>query len=145
MDAYGGTATTWASAASSTDPHWIVIDFGQSKTVDRVKIHWAWNAYQSLLMTSTQYKIQYWDGTDYVDAATVNNSGSSTITETTFSPVTTSRIRIYQPANMGPATYPTVIWLTELEIYGPQDIETRQIRRNWCPCRGEHSESQEWT
>jgi hypothetical protein len=31
-------------------------------------------------------------------------------------------MRYYQPANMGPPNYPTVVWLTELEIYGEEVI-----------------------
>jgi len=35
IDPYGGTSSTWASAESSTNPHWITIDFGQERIVGR--------------------------------------------------------------------------------------------------------------
>ena len=121
IDPYGGTATTWASDESSILPHWIIIDFEEDHRVNNVTIYWAWNDYLSQWMTPSEHHIQYWDGSDYLDAATLTDPPIGSVTVTTFSEVTTSRIRVYQPANMGPPYYPTVIWLTELEIYGRSD------------------------
>ncbi len=121
IDPYGGTNTTWASDESSTSPHWIIIDFGKDNRVSNVTIYWAWNDYQSQWMTPREYHIQHWDGSNYSDAVTVADPPIGDVTVTTFPEVTTSKIRVYQPANMGPAFYPTVIWLTELEIYGFSD------------------------
>jgi chitodextrinase len=121
IDAYGGTATTWASDESSTNPHWVVIDFGQTRTINRTKIYWAWNSNKSQWMTPMQYLIQSWNGSSYVDVVTVTSPTIGSVTEISFSSVTTSRIRIYQPANMGSSSYSTIMWLTELELYGPPD------------------------
>jgi hypothetical protein len=121
IDPDGGTATTWASTESSTLPHWVVIDFGGDQKLRKVTMAWAWNNSQSRWMTPREYHIQRWDGSTYQDLVTVLNPTIDSITTTSFAEVTTSRIRIYQPANMGPIYYPTVIWLTELEIYGQAD------------------------
>ncbi len=121
IDPYGGTATTWASNESSTLPHWIIIDFQEDFRVSNVTIYWAWNEHQSQWMTPREYDIQYWDGFDYLEAVTVSEPPLGNITITSFPEVTASRIRVYQPANMGPEFYPEVIWLTELEIYGVSD------------------------
>jgi hypothetical protein len=117
IDPYNGAATTWGSTESSSSPHWIEIDFGQPEEIGRVVIYWAWNDFQSQWMTSQQYRIQSWNGSGYEDITVVNNSSTSDMTLTDFPGVVTSRIRIYQPANMGPASYSTILWLTELEIY----------------------------
>ncbi|UCD63461.1 MAG: discoidin domain-containing protein [Candidatus Zixiibacteriota bacterium] len=126
VDPFGGTATTWASYESATQPHWIEVDFGGSKVVQQVRVLWAWSSNRNDWMTSQQYHIQRWNGTDWVDVTVVNNAGADSVTVTSFPSVTTSRLRIYQPTNMGPSDYPTVIWLTELEEIGstPTEIDT---------------------
>jgi hypothetical protein len=112
-------SATWASDESSS-PHWIEFDFTENKRVSQIKIYWAYNNYQSQWMCSQQYRIQYWDAeqNDFVDLTTVNNSTSDSVTTTVLQPVITSRIRYYQPANMGPAIYQSIVWLTEIQILG---------------------------
>ena len=114
------TATTWASDDGTTVPHWVEIDFGAVRPVNGVRIYWAWNSFQSAWMVSRQYRIQSWNGSAYTDIVTVNiPTATDSLAFTTFSTVSTQRLRIYQPANMGPATYPGINWLTELQIWGP--------------------------
>ncbi|HBZ00170.1 MAG TPA: hypothetical protein DEO84_02510, partial [candidate division Zixibacteria bacterium] len=117
----GGISTTWASDESSTSPHWIVLYFDSLRTVNMAKIYWAWNSGSSNWMCSQQFNIQYWNqGTGaYVNAASVTNTTADSITTVQFSTVSTTRIRYYQPANMGPTSYPSVIWLTEFSLSGP--------------------------
>ena len=112
-------SATWASD-ESTSPHWIEFDFTENKRVSQVKIYWAYNSYQSQWMCSQQYRIQYWNEaqSNFVDLTTVNNSTSDSVTTTVLQPVITSKIRYYQPSNMGPAVYQGVIWLTEFQILG---------------------------
>jgi hypothetical protein len=112
----GGTSTTWASD-QSTNPHWIEIDFGGERNFNSVIISWAWNLSRASWMTSRQYMIQRWDGSSFVDIITVNNTASDSATATTFTPITASRIRIYQPSNMGPQGNRRIMWLTELEVW----------------------------
>lgn len=120
----GGNSTTWASDQSSSVPHWVEMFFDSPMTVSRVRIHWAWNSYNLNWMCSRQYYIQYWDvnTNSYLDAAFVNNSTVDSVTTTDFAAVTTTQIRYYQPANMGPLSYPSILWLTELELYGTAGI-----------------------
>ncbi len=121
----GGTSSTWASDESPTLAHWVELDFNDTVLVAGMVVYWAWNDYSLSWMCSQQYQIQYWDeGGTFLDITTVNNPVDDSVTATWFEPVTTSRIRYYQPANMGPQTYPTVVWLTELEIYGEAGIPT---------------------
>jgi len=114
----GGAATTTATDDTPGTPHWIEVDFGEEKTIQAVEIHWAWNEYRNEWMTSRQYSIQTWNGAQFEDMTVVNNMTADSSTATAFPNVSTSRIRIYQPADMGPSAYPSVLWLTELEVCG---------------------------
>ena len=150
----GGPSTTWASEQSS-NAHWVVIDFGQNRTFEGIRIYWAWNSFGSSWTNSQRYQIQRWNGSAYVDVITVSTadtlsfvttedtvvahtghsvtvqSNDSCVTVTGFSPITTSRLRIYQPPNMGSVGYPTIMWMTELEVYNldivPPAIETPDL------------------
>jgi hypothetical protein len=119
-DPRGGTATTWASDSDSVNAHWIEVSFSAPRQVRRARILWAWNNSNSNWMCSQQYILQHWDtgSSAFVNSAIVNNSSGDSITITDFTPVTTNRIRYWQPPNMGPATYRRVIWFTEFELYG---------------------------
>jgi hypothetical protein len=114
----GGAATTWASTESAASPHWVEFDFGHQVLTNRLIIRWAHNAVRSAFMCSRQYYIQYDSSGIFITRTTVNNSTADSVTITDFTPILTSKIRYYQPANMGSALYPTVVWLTEMEIYG---------------------------
>ena len=114
INPYGGTATTWASE-SSTEPHWVTINFSQPRDINNVIIYWAYNNQQSMFMSSQEVQVQYWDGSQYLTAATISNTGEVESSSITFSTISTTSLRFWQPANMGYSTYPTVIWLTEID------------------------------
>jgi hypothetical protein len=118
----GGTGTTWASSESSTSPHWVEINFGRQVVVNRMVVSWAYNGVRSAFMCSRQYYIQYDSSGTFVTRATVNNTANDSVTITDFAPVATTRVRYYQPANMGSSLYPTIVWLTEMEIYGSNAV-----------------------
>jgi hypothetical protein len=115
INASGGTATTWASAESSTADHWIVIDFGTTKSITSATLHWAYNVYQQKYMASNKVDVQYWNGSAYQTVATMNYAGDVPSTTVNFPAVSTSRIRFYQGANQGNPIYPGLIWLTEVD------------------------------
>ncbi len=116
----GGTSTTWASDESPSSAHWVTVYFSTPKVVQRAKLDWAWNSSNSTWMCSRQFIIQYWDASNnaFVNATIVNNSAADSMTITDFAPVVTNRIRYWQPANMGPANYPAILWITEFSLYG---------------------------
>ncbi len=118
LNPFGGTTSTWSSAESSTSPHWIEINFGGSRVVKRVVVYWAWNASQQRWMTSQQFKLQAWGGSAFEDVTVVSNPTLDSCTIITIVPTATTRFRFYQPANMGPTTYPAVIWVSELALLG---------------------------
>ncbi len=116
INAYGGTTTTWASQESSTQPHWIEINYCIPTTINKLEVWWAFNDYQQNFMTSQQIQLQYWNGSSFVTAATMTNSTAQEKSTLNFTSVTASRFRLYQPTNMGYSGYARVIWLTEIEL-----------------------------
>ncbi len=116
-DPYGGQSTTWANE-SATQPHWVEVDLGSARQIQCIAVYWAWNPVQSRWMTSQQFRVQQWNGSSYADVTTVSNATVDSCTFVNITPVMTSRVRYYQPANMGPTTYPTVAWLSELSVFG---------------------------
>ncbi len=121
IDAYGNEATTWASDESNSTPHWVELVFGQQLAVSGITVHWAYNSGSSSFMEAQQFRVQRWNGTAYVDVTTVNNSSQDATSDVSFSAVSTDRVRIYQPAAQGPPNYTAIMWLTEVQIWGPQD------------------------
>jgi len=150
----GEISGTWASDGSSS-PHWVEIDLQQNVVVRSVRIYWAHNTSISRWMRSQAYTIQAWNGSAFVDLTAVDNrdtmiypdtvitydstgapigfsvivAGPSKSVESSaagFPSVTTSRIRIYQPSNMGPESYPSIMWLTEVEVYS-EDVVPPEI------------------
>jgi len=115
IDPYGGTSTTWASGESSTEPHWVVINFAQPTSISNVDIYWTFNDYRQAFMSSQEVQVQYWDGSNYVTASTITNSGETQSSTATFSQVTTIGLRFYQPSSMGPVGYSNILWLTEID------------------------------
>ncbi len=120
INATGGTTTTWASAESSTQPHWIAINFSSPTQISFVNIWWAYNNYLTRFMTSQKVDIQYWSGSGYQTVANISYPGSDVVNySATFPPVSTTSLRFYQPVSMGNPAYPVVMWLTEID-YGYQ-------------------------
>ncbi|MBK7091390.1 MAG: discoidin domain-containing protein [bacterium] len=113
----GGESTTWA-ALSATQAHWVEINLGASRTIQGVAVYWAWNPSQQKWMTSQQFRVQIWSGSAFSDVATSNNIVGDSCTFVEFATVATTRVRYFQPANMGAPTYATVAWLTEFDIFG---------------------------
>jgi hypothetical protein len=121
IDASGGTASTWASDESSVSAHWVELDFGSSVVVDTVIIYWAWNDVQQAWMTSQEYSIQRWNNSDWEDIQVISDNTVGNVTVTEVTQFSTTRLRIHQPANMGPPDYSVIMWLTELEVHGMPD------------------------
>jgi len=113
----GAKDTTWASAESTTSPHWVLFTFPSPISISSVDIYWGYSQVMQVYMASQEVQVQYWDGNQFITAATITNSGPVDTSSVSFSPVTTTRLRLYQPVNMGPSGYSEVMWLAEVD-YG---------------------------
>jgi len=109
-----GSGNSWA-AAEISEPHWIAISFAETQTVDRVQIFWAISSLGT--MTSRAYEIQYLDGETWKTALPVKNKTASPMSEHIFSPVNTQRLRIWQPAEMGPEAKVNYMWVSEVRVF----------------------------
>lgn len=138
IDAFGGIATTWASAQDAINPHWIAINFSAPKTLNNATIWWAWNQYQTpqIFMTSQRVDVQYWDGNSYQTAASLLNPLGLHISNSSvsFPQFTTTSLRFFQPANMGDTNYSTVIWLTEVDYGNSNETQICTESYNYYPC-----------
>ncbi|MEK6918182.1 MAG: MopE-related protein [Nanoarchaeota archaeon] len=115
--AFGGSSTTWASAESTTLPHWIEKTLCSPATYNNATIWWAWNAFRARYVASQEVYVQYYNGSVWQNITSLpyieDNVSSSTVS---FLPVTSNRWRLFQPANKGSFNYSRVIWLTEIEL-----------------------------
>jgi hypothetical protein len=105
---------SWASGDSATDPHWVAFNFSSPQDVGNVTVYWAWNGYW---MTPQHLDVQIWDGNDYVTVGSFDRVVDEPSTVLSFTPVTTTSFRIWQPADMSNPQYSRVLWLTEID-YG---------------------------
>jgi len=111
---------TWASCdqgdCGNPGPHWVVINFSSPTNVSNVTLWWAQNMFvvSEYFASSQQVDVQYWDSASYQTLGTI---GGDYLTNSFlgFTPVETTSLRFWQPANMGPIDYMSIMWLTEIE------------------------------
>lgn len=99
-------ASRWISADTTND-HWIEVNLAGTYNVNRVRFWTGYNGYNSPL---SNYKIQRWNGTGWVDIVSRTNNTNPEVDEQ-FSAVSTSMIRLLNsPGNW--------VKLYEIEVYG---------------------------
>jgi hypothetical protein len=107
-----GGASSWTnahqSAADGLLPQWIQLDFGSSKSFDRV----------DLLTTSTyplkNYELQFWDGSIWRHLLDVVGNTAS-FRSHSFPPINASKLRVI--CKSGPDSQPSYGRINELEVY----------------------------
>lgn len=103
---------SWASADRPKD-HWAEITMAKAEKVSVVEIYW--DKDKGKYKTAKSFKIQYWDGAAWVDAAEVKDPA---IGEVTVVPVnfTAQKIRYFQPKGNGPVGRLNIAWLCEIVV-----------------------------
>ena len=124
-----GNNGAWVDAApANTFPDWAQIDFGANKTITEIAVftlqdNWSGSVEPTESMTFTQwgltgYDVQYFDGSIWTTVTNGSVSGNNKIwRKFTFSPISTSKIRVVSNASLDGHSR-----LTEIEAYGPPDI-----------------------
>jgi hypothetical protein len=108
--ANNGDSSNWMRSQLITIQGWNGSTWSDLVTIDNVGGEVV--TYPDTVITYDEY------GTPSGFSVTVTPPGDDvTITEAGFNTVTTSRIRVFQPGSQGPATYPSIMWLTEVEVY----------------------------
>jgi len=103
-DGYPGI-TRWSGAKDKTASEWIEIDLGVKTTFNRTIVR----QFEDRI---SQYKIQYWDGWQWLDAYSGQSMGTPARSDD-FPPVTGSKMRLFITSVKG--DLPPSIW--EIEVY----------------------------
>ena len=105
-----GDAHSWANAYESGLPQWVQIEFARPETFARVEL------YTTSGFELTDYRLQRWNGDDWVDLVEPVR-GNTTVHRThMFHPVTAQRIRVVGERT---ASQPGFVRVNEIEVYAP--------------------------
>ena len=111
----------WASAERASD-HWIELRWATEQTISQVDVYWALD--RGRFYPSSQLRVEVWVEPEQrwqtVWAYEAEPSDRIARTSITFVPVTTRALRLYQPAGGGALGRPDLMWVAEVEVYGPQ-------------------------
>ena len=111
-EGYGTTAGyTWLSEQTDT-PHWLSVTFPTPRAISKVALYWA---HYQCYRTSRAYSVQIWDGAQWVTQATVDGQKETQCSTHTFAPVTTTCVRVWQPADSGQVGRAGYMWLSEFD------------------------------
>ncbi|MGB7923881.1 MAG: protein kinase [Pyrinomonadaceae bacterium] len=106
----------WASAETPT-PHWIELTFDHPSRVSAVYIYWGFD--RDRFMPSRRVELQAPDnGGDWRTVSAMQPGNDHDRMAFEFTPITTTRVRIFQPAQQGPANRPFVMWVREVTVFG---------------------------
>jgi hypothetical protein len=118
MDFMSSESRAWSSAASSSQPQWVELDFGTDRLVDSVVVHWAWNEVMQSWSTPQQLTIQRWSAGAWADARALSPVPGARSCIVLAPPISSSKIRLLQPANQGAPASTDVMSLSEVEVFG---------------------------
>ncbi|GAA3400363.1 hypothetical protein GCM10020370_04360 [Paenibacillus hodogayensis] len=106
----------WLSKWDRLEPHWLQLEWRSERTVSQVKV-WSGNVTSANWQIIT-YDVQYWDGTQWQNAASVVNNDKDgylgQYNDLSFSPVTTHKLRIYITDSN---KFDSIARLLEIEVY----------------------------
>jgi len=106
----GGHAVTWASAETETD-HWIEVVLPKPESIGSVALYWAYKK------PSKRVEVQAWQTGKWERVAAFDRTKTEeACTLIRFKPVTTDRIRVFQPGGHGRDDRPNLFWLGEIAV-----------------------------
>jgi hypothetical protein len=109
----------WVSA-EEPGQHWVELDLGRAARVTAVYVYWGFD--RDRYMPSRAAELQVPDGGGWRTLSRLEPGGHYDRAAFEFEPVSTSKLRVLQPAQQGPANRPFVMWVRELEVFGtPQE------------------------
>ncbi|HEY0005532.1 MAG TPA: protein kinase [Pyrinomonadaceae bacterium] len=113
----------WASD-ETPGPHWIELSFDLPVRITAIYVYWGFD--RNRFMPSRQVELQVPDehgSWRSISSLEPGNDYDRTAFE--FQPVTTTRARIFQPAQRGPAKRPFVMWVREVKIFVAKEETAR--------------------
>jgi serine/threonine protein kinase len=112
----------WASAETN-EPHWIELHFAVPTRVAAVYIYWGFD--KNRFMPSRRVELQSaGEGGEWRSVSTIEPDNDYDRMAFNFPPLTTDRLRIFQPVKQGPSTRPFVMWVREVKVYGINEDAT---------------------
>jgi serine/threonine protein kinase len=106
----------WASAETPT-PHWIELAFDHPTRVHAVYVYWGFD--RDRFMPSRRVELQAPDnGGDWRTVSAMQPGNDHDRMAFEFAPITTTRVRVFQPAQQGPTNRPFVMWVREVTVFG---------------------------
>ncbi|HYG09227.1 MAG TPA: discoidin domain-containing protein, partial [Pyrinomonadaceae bacterium] len=106
----------WASAETH-EPHWIELQLDAPARVSAVYIYWGFD--RDRFVASRRVELQTPDARgEWQTISTIEPGNNYDRTAFEFAPVTTTRVRIFQPAQQGPRGRPFVMWVREVKLFG---------------------------
>jgi serine/threonine protein kinase len=116
-------AGNWASAETPT-PHWIELAFDEPQSIAAVYVYWGFD--RDRFMPSRLVELQAPDdGGEWRKVSAMEPGNDHDRMAFEFAPITTSRVRIFQPAQQGPSNRPFVMWVREVEVFGVENTPAR--------------------
>ncbi|NJC89137.1 MAG: hypothetical protein FIB02_11515, partial [Desulfuromonas sp.] len=120
----------WGDNTPNVSPDWVQITFSGQKTINEIDVFNLQDNYSSLLepteamvgtlYPNTSFNVEYWNGTNWVVVPGGNITGNNKIwNKVTFTPITTSQIRVYVTGNTNGYSM-----LTEVEAYTGTEAST---------------------
>jgi serine/threonine protein kinase len=105
----------WASKETPT-PHWIELSFDKPVRLAAVYLYWGFD--RNRFMPSRRVELQAMDESGQWQ--TISRMGPDKDYDRMafeFPPVTTTRARIFQPAQSGPPNRPFIMWVREVKVF----------------------------
>ena len=110
----GRLHTAWASDDLPVD-HWVEIQWPKPQEVSCVVLHWADR--NGVVRTSREYRIEVlWDQ-KWQMVAEVSGNREQSWNVHQFPTVSTTRVRVLQPAGCGHALHPDMMWLRQVQVF----------------------------
>ncbi|HEY0405593.1 MAG TPA: protein kinase [Pyrinomonadaceae bacterium] len=112
----------WASTETS-EPHWIELSFDRPTLIAAVYVYWGFD--KNRFMPSRRVELQSPDEQgEWRAVSTIEPNNDHDRMAFDFPPVTTERLRIFQPTQQGPTNRPFVMWVREVKVYGVNEGAT---------------------
>jgi transglutaminase-like putative cysteine protease len=112
----GNFETAWASEDHHR-PHWIELELAQARPISRVVLHWP--EYDGRYQTARQIVLSVRSEGRWIVLDDIDRDVEAPLTACRFEAVCADAIRIVQAAAGGSTAYPNRMWLSQIEVFGP--------------------------
>lgn len=113
----------WASA-ELPEPHWIELEFAAPVRLATVYLYWGFDRSRYMASNKVELLTAVEGSERWRSVATIEPGEDYDRTAFTFEPFETKRIRIMQPAQMGPRNRPFVMWMREIVAFAAAPAAT---------------------